>query len=311
MKTLFAFLVMLCAVCFVNALVEAQVVLNPVKDQFVQQSISTPFTTTSADSLIRVRASATGSLTVRRNGYVRYDIANVKGTLTKAELALTVQQAANNAVPVVPDRADVYQVGDSWDPATLIFDNQPAAGPFVVSLENVARVAAADFPKPVYKVDVTGYVQSKLTASASVISFMLTDSLKTGADLRFYSSRCATSAGQRPIQLILTGVTATGVEDADIHAPSSFAVNQNYPNPFNPSTIVTYSLPSKGYVDVSVYNVLGEKIASLFSGEQAAGLHQLGWNGRNQFEKAVSSGVYFTRVTFGGSAKSIIMQLHK
>jgi hypothetical protein len=231
---------------------------------------------------------------VKRNSYVRYDISKVKGTLTKAELSMTVQLAANNASPVVPDRADIHAVDDTWDPATLTFDNQPTAGAKLTSLEGVAPVKAADSPKPVFKVVVTDYVKSKLTSGASVVSFVLADDNNSGADLRLYSSRCSRTMGQLPVQLILTGVTTTGVEDVDNQIPTTFSVSQNYPNPFNPSTTIQYQLPKVATVSLKVFNTLGEEVSVLVNEYKEAGTYQARWNANTP------SGIYFYRIQAGG-----------
>ena len=303
MKNLTVLFLVLFALCLFDSPAKAQVALDPIKDQYVQQSITTPFTLTSADSLVRVRASATGSVTVNRNTYVRYDISKVKGTLTKAELSLTVQLAANNAVPAVSDRADIHAADDTWDPATLIWTNQPTAGALLTSLEGVSPVLAATYPKPVYKVVVTSYVQSKLSSSASVISFVLLDDKLSGADLRLYSSRCLRSMGQLPIQLILTGVTTTGVEDVEHQIPTTFSVSQNYPNPFNPSTMIQYQLPKAATVSLKVFNTLGEMVSVIVDEYKEAGTYQARWNAN------APSGVYFYRLQAGGYVETRKMML--
>ncbi|MCX6141849.1 MAG: DNRLRE domain-containing protein [Ignavibacteriales bacterium] len=302
MKNLTVCFPFLFALCLFSASAKAQVVLDPIKDQYVQQSITTPFTLTSADSLLRVRASASGSTTVNRNSYVRYDVSKVKGTLTKAELSMTVQLAANNATPVVPDRADIHAVDDTWDPATLIWTNQPTAGALLASVEGVVPVKAADFPKPVFKADVTNYVRGKLSSSASVISFVLSDDKLSGADLRLYSSRCTRSMGQLPIELILTGVT-TGVEDVENQIPTTFSVSQNYPNPFNPSTMIQYQLPKAATVSLKVFNTLGEEVSVLVNEYKEAGAYQARWNAN------APSGVYFYRFQAGGYVETKKMML--
>ena len=71
-------------------------------------------------------------------------------------------------------------------------------------------------------------------------------------------------------------------------APFVFELNQNYPNPFNPVTIIEFTLPAAGVVDLSVYNILGERVASLVHGARAEGWHRAVWDASR-----FSSGVYF------------------
>jgi YVTN family beta-propeller protein len=60
--------------------------------------------------------------------------------------------------------------------------------------------------------------------------------------------------------------------------PVSFKLEQNYPNPFNPTTKINYELPITNYVDLSIYNSLGQKVATLVSGVKEAGNHQVQWD---------------------------------
>ena len=81
--------------------------------------------------------------------------------------------------------------------------------------------------------------------------------------------------------------------------PSKFELKMNYPNPFNPSTTIPIELPEESFVEVVIYNILGEKIAVLSEGVKSSGYHNIQWNGTNQFGQPVSSGIYFVRVQFG------------
>jgi endonuclease/exonuclease/phosphatase family metal-dependent hydrolase len=69
---------------------------------------------------------------------------------------------------------------------------------------------------------------------------------------------------------------------------SEFKLYQNYPNPFNPVTVINYQLPMTNDVELSVYNILGQKIATLVSERQAAGTYQVEWNA-----KEFASGIYY------------------
>ena len=73
--------------------------------------------------------------------------------------------------------------------------------------------------------------------------------------------------------------------------PKKFALEQNYPNPFNPVTRISYQLPKKGFVTLSIYDVLGEKVETLVNGMKEAGAYSAQFNGAN-----LASGVYFYRL---------------
>ena len=89
-----------------------------------------------------------------------------------------------------------------------------------------------------------------------------------------------------------------GVEiGTDPVQPRTFALEQNYPNPFNPSTTIAYNLPNEGFVTLAVYNMLGEKVATLLNQESSAGHHTITWNASNH-----PSGIYFYQLSFNGSS---------
>jgi len=80
--------------------------------------------------------------------------------------------------------------------------------------------------------------------------------------------------------------------------PEVFEIQtHNYPNPFNPTTTIAYSLPNDGMVEVSVFNIKGQLVKTLVSGEQLAGNYETVWNGKDSNEKSVSSGIYFYKLS--------------
>lgn len=104
----------------------------------------------------------------------------------------------------------------------------------------------------------------------------------------------------------------TAVDDGEpTGLPRTFTVAQNYPNPFNPSTVIEYNLPYYSMVNVTVLNVLGQRVATLVDNRQAPGPHRVTWDGRDAEGKAVASGVYFYRVTFDDQTRTKKMMLLK
>ena len=81
--------------------------------------------------------------------------------------------------------------------------------------------------------------------------------------------------------------------------PVSYALGQNYPNPFNPTTTIRYSLAKKGDVALEIYNTLGQRVRTLFSGERGTGEYEIIWDGTNDSGGHVASGVYFYRLRTG------------
>jgi hypothetical protein len=88
--------------------------------------------------------------------------------------------------------------------------------------------------------------------------------------------------------------------DEAIIQPDQLQLLQNYPNPFNTQTTISYSLPQAGPVTLSIYNIMGQKVAVLFDGEQQAGEHKVVWDTGD-----VTSGVYFGRLESGNNNQNI------
>ncbi|MCH8032812.1 MAG: choice-of-anchor B family protein [Bacteroidetes bacterium] len=96
----------------------------------------------------------------------------------------------------------------------------------------------------------------------------------------------------------------TAVVDEEL--PISFSLNQNYPNPFNPATQIRYSIANSEFVNLSIFNSLGEKVAELVNQSKPAGEYTV------TFDAGIfSSGVYIARLTAGSFVKIIKMSLLK
>ena len=98
----------------------------------------------------------------------------------------------------------------------------------------------------------------------------------------------------------------TAITEKDGGLPQAFALSQNYPNPFNAKTSIEFALPEAGKVDLSIYNMLGQKVATLVSGELLAGYHSVIWDASD-----ITSGVYFYKITAGDKTEVHEMTLLK
>lgn len=101
-----------------------------------------------------------------------------------------------------------------------------------------------------------------------------------------------------------TGVTAD-VEKKDAALPEKFKLSQNNPNPFNSSTIISFSIDKPEKVELSVFNITGQHVATLCDGGFEAGSHNISWNGRDKDGITSTSGCYIYRlIAEGGLTES-------
>lgn len=105
--------------------------------------------------------------------------------------------------------------------------------------------------------------------------------------------------------LAVTGV-ATGVEEDNSTLPTKFNLSQNYPNPFNPSTVIKYQVPQNSFVNINVYDVLGNQVRTLVREEKAAGSYDVKFDASN-----MPSGVYFYSIQAGAFTQTKKMILMK
>jgi len=97
--------------------------------------------------------------------------------------------------------------------------------------------------------------------------------------------------------------------DITVAIPTQLALQQNYPNPFNPETTIIFAVPTLDKVSLDIYNLMGQKIATLFNGIAEPGNHQVHWNGMNTSGMPVASGVYFYKLQLGSQVISKKMVL--
>ncbi|MCK4312574.1 MAG: T9SS type A sorting domain-containing protein [Candidatus Cloacimonetes bacterium] len=111
-----------------------------------------------------------------------------------------------------------------------------------------------------------------------------------------------------------------GVSILDLESITSINENQivqpdielnNYPNPFNPTTMISFSIPEASKVELSIYNIKGQKVKTLVNSKFIKGNHLIIWNGNDESGKQVASGVYFYKLKAGKYTKTKRMILIK
>lgn len=121
-------------------------------------------------------------------------------------------------------------------------------------------------------------------------------SVELSGDVSFYG----------PVRILVNN------DDGDVPPPETplkTGITNVFPNPFNPHTIIAYSLKKQANTEVTVYNSKGQLIRRLVSEAKGAGLHRIGWDGKDTQGREVSGGVYYVRLTADGihHSKKIIL----
>jgi hypothetical protein len=114
-----------------------------------------------------------------------------------------------------------------------------------------------------------------------------------------YSAQIVFDCGQSSADLFIDNVSLTSLPpetiiNDNLHLPSNFKLNFNYPNPFNPVTMINYQLPIACEVELSIYNLLGQKVVTLINERQKAGYHRIKWDA-----SGFASGIYCYKIEAG------------
>lgn len=109
---------------------------------------------------------------------------------------------------------------------------------------------------------------------------------------KFPSGKIAASDMKTGLYVLKVG-NSVGINDYN-NTADDYSLGQNYPNPFNPKTVIRYSISENNFVNLKVYDILGNEVSELVNKKQTAGNYQIEFNG-----ESLSSGIYFYRLTSG------------
>jgi hypothetical protein len=130
------------------------------------------------------------------------------------------------------------------------------------------------------------------------ITWHVADNTELLYDLKFGSQRKSISGDGEVSLANSSEVVQLEVGNAGL-IPKEFSLGNNYPNPFNPSTKFQIGVPQTAHVEITLFDVLGREVTTLFNGEQTAGYHTIEWNGLANNQVPVSSGIYFVKMVSG------------
>ena len=99
--------------------------------------------------------------------------------------------------------------------------------------------------------------------------------------------------------------STTDIQDfiGDIQS-CSFSI-RNFPNPFNPITTIEFSIQNDSKIELSIYNIKGQKIKTLIQNEYLKGTHSIIWNGADESNNPVSSGIYYYKLNVNGKTEVV------
>jgi hypothetical protein len=305
--------------------VEAEDTTHAVDDSYVYWKATdatageTNYDLASRGMWLRKHGSSSGGHMIRV-GFIKFPLSQVDAeTATIVELKLTSSQWPTQGM------FNVYATEDhTWTEETITWNNAPARGDLVtLGADSIFNNTSADPDTTIY-IDVTTYVLAQVNAGQDYVSFQLAhpnatlDSVEAGSgslDGRIYAKENynaelgADSASVHPF-LIVNRATV-GTENDQTSFPSTFELSQNYPNPFNPSTIISYTVPESGHLQMVIYNLLGQAVYTLVDNQVIAGSHSISWNGMNFAGEQAPAGIYLCHLTAGNTFYTIKMVLMK
>jgi hypothetical protein len=144
--------------------------------------------------------------------------------------------------------------------------------------------------------------------SAGPFTINAGDSIKVAFAVLAADNKTSLDAAVNQARIKYQEIIVLDVDDSKT-LPIDFALEQNYPNPFNPSTIIQYAINSRQFVQLKVYDILGNEVATLVNEEKAPGVYEVEFNVGQTI--SLSSGVYFYRLQAGNfvqTKKMILMR---
>ena len=225
--------------------------------------------------------------------FLRFNISGLSDkTIMDIKLRMKVRTGDTNA------HFEVRKVTGDWSETEITWDNQPDFG----STSYGSYTPASAPARQVWmKADLD---PSLITEDGNLDIVLYPISSGSTEDLLFNSQETKSDP-----QLVVTYEMggAVNIDDPEnaVNLPTTITLEQNYPNPFNPQTHIRYGLPASADVQLKIYDVLGRLVKTLVNNQQSAGNYKVIWNGLDNGNNQVSSGVYFYNLQAKAGNKNI------
>ena len=239
----------------------------------------------------------------------------VAQNLVKAESAPSTTTVATGVPITVDINIDLSQTSPpellgsfsgtlKWNTAVLSFVNHSGVKSGFTGVVGTNNTAGGQLSFNGANAMGTGGKLNVLTCTFNTIG---ANGTSTALDLEFSAMTAAlTFTNLIPLLSVTSGAVTIGttrVEEDHTSAgiPATFALWQNHPNPFNPETEIKYDLPREAQVVINIFNIAGQKIATLIDGRVSAGVHAVSWKGTDDLGRSAPSGIYICRMAAEGN----------
>jgi photosystem II stability/assembly factor-like uncharacterized protein len=201
-------------------------------------------------------------------------------------LSLAVDHLNSNIIYMGAQYDSLYKSingGQTWD-RIPINNNSHIVEDILIDFDNVNNVYLATVTGGVFRSTDGGLTWSELNTGLTVQKVL---------QLKFHPLTTLTMyASTNGGAIFMNENLVTGFFESKKAYPNDFLLFQNYPNPFNPTTTIKYDLPLSSLVLIQIFNNLGEKVKTLYSGLQTGGNHKIVFDG-----SSLTSGIYFYQIT--------------
>ncbi|MBU1920540.1 T9SS type A sorting domain-containing protein, partial [bacterium] len=199
---------------------------------------------------------------------------------------------ARRALPALTS-PDITMVGNSMPTAVYAFSRYENGEVPVVVIHNLTD---SDIVNLAVNIDLAslGLVESE--------TYYLNDMLSNTRTQVAGEILAALPIDLAPYQSFVYAISDTAIildVKSSSELPGEFSLAQNYPNPFNPATTIQFSLPENVNVQIHIYNLLGQRVASLVNSRFPAGIHSISWDGSDANGRSVAAGMYIYQIKAG------------